>query len=102
MESLCNKCGKIFIIKKMELVADQDIQKTFFTCTNCGEEYVVFYTNEEIRRYQDDIRKLAKFMSVIRSHGQNQELIEGIEELQQKIKRKMKALRIEIESKQDG
>ena len=84
----------------MELVSDGEIERTYFTCSNCGEEYTCFYTNDEVRRYQEDIRKLTKFMSVIRSHKQSKELLEGIEELQQKIKIKMDTLRKGIESKQ--
>ena len=60
----CNKsCGHKFYVqhfKKDKL--QQTIEKTYFSCPNCGREYVCFYTDDYIRNRQSRIRDVFRQM----------------------------------------
>jgi tyrosine-protein phosphatase YwqE len=62
IQPICNEgCNKQFDITEMPTVElEGGIEKTFFTCTHCQHEYVAFYTDNEIRKLQDKIRKVQK------------------------------------------
>lgn len=58
--AICNeRCNERFDITEMPTVDLGDgIEKTYFTCTHCQHEYVVSYTDAEIRKLQEKIRKV--------------------------------------------
>lgn len=60
----CNKsCGHRFFVEHFKVDKLHDtIQKTYYTCPNCGREYVCFYTDEPIRKLQAKMRELHRKM----------------------------------------
>lgn len=60
----CNKsCGHKFYVQHFKKVKlQQAIEKTYFSCPNCGREYVCFYTDEYIRYQQARIRDVFRQM----------------------------------------
>lgn len=52
-------CGEEFHIARLSVdyLAD-GVEKTYFICPHCAKEYVVFFTDEEIRRKQQEIRRI--------------------------------------------
>lgn len=56
----CNKsCGyKFYVQYFMKDMLSHNIEKTSFSCPNCGQEYVCFYTDERTRKLQAELRKL--------------------------------------------
>lgn len=74
------------------------VEKTYFTCPHCLQEYVAFYTDAEIRKLQEKIRKVQSRFA--KQHydpkaGSKQEA-----KLKKQIKEKMDALRNKIEGSQ--
>lgn len=60
--AICNEgCNQQFNITEMPTITfEGDIEKTYFTCTHCQHEYVVQYTDADIRKLQEKIRKVQK------------------------------------------
>jgi len=60
----CNKsCGHRFYVEHFKIdKLHNTIQKTYFSCPNCGREYVCFYTDESIRKLQAKMRELHRKM----------------------------------------
>ncbi|MBX8944825.1 MULTISPECIES: hypothetical protein [Lysinibacillus] len=56
----CNKsCGYKFYVQSFKNVRlSHTIEKNYFTCPNCGREYVCFYTDDNVRKLQAELRKL--------------------------------------------
>lgn len=50
----CNEgCGEAFELSDFSRAnLDGGIEKTYFACTHCNKEYVVYYTDEAVRRLQ--------------------------------------------------
>ncbi|MGE7910826.1 hypothetical protein [Lysinibacillus xylanilyticus] len=63
----CNKsCGHKFYVQHFKKDKLQDaIEKTYFTCPNCGREYVCFYTDDHTRKLQAALRELHREMKWI-------------------------------------
>ena len=92
MKVLCNAgCQQEFNITGfMTLYLSEDIQKTYFKCEHCGHEYIVFYTDPEIRELQEQIRQVHRGM--LEPDGQAAS-IKREEEIKTVIKEKMDVLR---------
>lgn len=77
---------------------DGGVEKTFFTCPHCQHEYVAFYTDAEIRKLQEKIRKVQrKFASWNYNH---KALAKQEAKLKTEIQTKMRALRQRIERRE--
>ena len=51
--AVCDKCYEHFSVKKLKSVVmegDISVEKNYFVCPNCGEEYVVNYADIEFRQ----------------------------------------------------
>jgi ribosomal protein L31 len=60
-EVICDCCGNTFKIKKLKTKwINDNVQKIYFTCPYCKQEYTPFYTDERIRKNQKEIEKLQK------------------------------------------
>ncbi|MBE6067755.1 MAG: hypothetical protein E7211_08695 [Clostridium lundense] len=91
----CDKCDHEFELKKLKTKKLEDnIQRTYFVCPKCGQEYTSYYTDwqvrlnkQEINRLADKIKKL-KGESYIKTHEEMSKLIEfnkiRMKELRQK------------------
>ncbi|MBN3405726.1 hypothetical protein CF088_10580 [Clostridium botulinum] len=84
METYCDKgCKKKFEIKEFkERKLKDGVIETYFKCPKCGEKYICFYTDKEIRLLQSKLR--SKWSKASR---------EDIEQLQGKVKVKMDILK---------
>lgn len=61
--AICNEgCNKPFEITDMPTlqIDDSDVEITCFYCTHCNHRYVAFYTDAEVRKLQEKIRKVQK------------------------------------------
>lgn len=54
----CNQCEKDFeIVDQLRLHADE-IEEHYFVCPHCNVEYTFLVTDEELRKEQEEIKKL--------------------------------------------
>jgi transcription initiation factor IIE alpha subunit len=54
-----NGCNKEFILDKLEVeYLDNEVEKSYFICPNCGKEFVAFYTDKAIRKKQNKVKKI--------------------------------------------
>lgn len=65
MLSICNAgCNKEFEVTKFKTtVVDGDVEKVYFGCPHCGHEYIAFYSDTEVKRLQEKMRKIHSKMS---------------------------------------
>lgn len=76
----CNNCHKQFKIRKLKTKwIDDNVQRTYFICPYCKQEYTSFYTDKRVRK---NIKKIEKLQSEMESiTEQNKEIMQ---ELRQK------------------
>ncbi len=102
LEIKCTQgCGRKFIFKKVKFeMVNDEIEKTFIRCPYCSHQYVSFYTDVNIRKMQEKMRKLLE-ESKSRGLTQSQKklVIQDINYLQTEIKKEMDKLRKNIENK---
>lgn len=52
-------CKKAFTITKFKTIKVKNgIEKTFFRCSHCKHEYIAFYSSDETKRLQKEMRQL--------------------------------------------
>lgn len=98
IQSVCDQgCKQQFTIHDFQHSnLDDGVEKTFFTCPHCNHEYVAFYTDEEIRKMQEKIRKVqSRFAN---QHFDSKVADKQEAKLKKQIKEKMDALRLRIET----
>lgn len=83
-------CKKEFRIAGFEVgKLDNGIEKTYFKCPHCNKEYVAFYTDEDIREKQEEMRALQA-----RYHkAKKVKVLRRIQKLQAEIGRDMDKLK---------
>lgn len=54
----CDKCDKRFKIKVRKQKLKNGVERIYFACPRCKEEYTSHYTNEKIRNMQHKIKWL--------------------------------------------
>lgn len=106
IETLCNEgCGQQFTITETPTIQmDGKIEKTIFTCPYCQREYVMFYTDPEIRKLQEKIQKVLQQkvrpnLRYAESVKQEKKIQKQAERVNKLIGEKMRVLREKVESK---
>lgn len=79
---ICNQCKAQFEIDLKTKNLPGGVEKTYFICPKCDAEYVVCYSDPEIRNKQDKVGKLRKRLQALQAEvGQDMDklrrLIEG-------------------------
>lgn len=89
-------CQKAFSIEDFSIIRLQDgIEKVYFECPHCEHEYLAYYTDGEIRKLQERIRRVQRqFTDPADNH---EDAAKKEAELKVRIKEKMDALRQRIE-----
>lgn len=98
MQTICDAgCKQQFVIHDFQYGSlDGGVEKTFFTCPHCQHEYVAYYTDKEIRKLQEKIRKVQRrFANFNYDH---KAVAKQERKLKDQIKEKMDALRARIEA----
>ena len=62
----CTACNNQIRIEKYSTERIGDIEKVYFKCDSCGKEYVILYTDPEIRRLQAEIRQVDQFIKSLK------------------------------------
>lgn len=88
-------CKKEFNLTGLEVAKlGSGIEKTYFSCPQCGKEYVAFYTDADIRKKQGEMRELQA-----RYHKSKKvKVLRKIQKLQAEIGRDMDKLKARIAS----
>lgn len=81
----CNKYKKDFEMKVEIEKIKNDIERTFFTCSNCNEQYTPVLTNERIRNEQALMRRYIKEFESTDSIGRRLFLAKKIDHLRERI-----------------
>lgn len=55
----CDKCKKEFIIEVKTEKLEGNIERVYFTCPHCGEDYTSYYTNVLVQIKQRKVKELA-------------------------------------------
>lgn len=72
------------------------IEKTSFTCPHCSHEYIAFYTDDEIRRLQERIRRVQRRLAD--PHYDHDAQAKQEAKLRERIKEKMDELKLRMQS----
>jgi transcription initiation factor IIE alpha subunit len=97
MNAQCDKCNKYFEVQIKLRKPDRGIEEHYFNCSHCGEKYISYYTNKNIRRKQKEVRALYDKLSKLKSDEQQQKLFEKIANLKALMKAEMDQLRSEYQ-----
>lgn len=94
-------CQRAFTLENFQHERLHDgIEKTFFCCPHCDTEYVTFYTDEDIRKLQERIRRVQRRFADPEDNHEDAARKEA--ELKEQIKEKMDALRERMEGARGG
>lgn len=90
LPAICDAgCEEQFEVTEFNIIKmDEGIEKTYFTCPHCEHEYLVFYTDAEIRKLQNSIPIVG------RMNGKSSRVLT----LYEQVKEKMDALRVRMEA----
>lgn len=85
-------CGRSFTVEEFNHIQlHSGIEKTSFACPHCSHEYVAFYTDDEIRRLQERIRKVQRRLAS--PHYDHAAQVKQEAKLKKRIKEKMDELK---------
>ncbi|MBV4450261.1 hypothetical protein KM792_11450 [Clostridium tyrobutyricum] len=75
----CDNCHEQFKITKLKTKwIDENVQRTYFVCPYCKQEYTSFYTDKRVRKNIKKIEKLQSEMEDITK--QNKSIMEELRE----------------------
>ncbi|AZS16465.1 hypothetical protein [Paenibacillus lutimineralis] len=107
MKAFCDaSCQQSFELEDFQTVRIGDgVDKVYFVCPHCKQEYVAFYTNPEIRKLQAKIRNVLgrtvdPRASLTEAIKQEKKIQKQIAKIKSEIKEKMDVLRARIEGKE--
>lgn len=68
MITKCDKCSKEFELTQIntesfELLSN-NVERHYFECPNCKEQYTTHYLNDQLKEMQEEIRQLQKKQSL--------------------------------------
>lgn len=95
MKTICDAgCKKEFVINKFNnRKVKNGIDKIYFKCPHCKHEYLAYYSSEETKKLQKEMRQLHVKMQ----NGISDVLINHEQELKAKIKQSMDEARRIVE-----
>lgn len=104
IRTICNEgCNEPFEIHEMPTTQlTNKVEKTYFTCSNCNHEYVIHYTDPEIRQLQEGIRKVLgrrvnPNLNIANATRQEKRILERANELKKVIAEKMELLKQRVD-----
>lgn len=62
MKVSCDECKESFEIKIKEEKVKGEIRRAFFKCPSCGKKYISYYSNDKIKKLQEQSRDLLNKM----------------------------------------
>ncbi len=96
---VCDDCKKEFTMDIKEKRIENSITKTYFTCPHCCKEYVSYYSDEKIRRKQQEIQDIIKKQRYNRGKTNidySIKLNKQYKKLKKQLKKDMELLKIKI------
>ncbi len=96
---VCDQCGTTFIIRFCSRVMKigSGIKRHLLVCPSCKAEYTSYYTNAEIRKQQNKIRKLYNAIRLTRNKSLLDQHYKKMDSIRADLERDMNQLRIEVE-----
>lgn len=92
LKSTCDKCDEEFEIEvKTELI--KSIEKTYFTCPHCKNEYIAFCTNQSVRRKQAEMKMLHKEARRAKTLRQLEKIQSRLDVFEEQVKSEMEELK---------
>ncbi|MED0672047.1 hypothetical protein P4S95_17860 [Aneurinibacillus aneurinilyticus] len=93
----CDKCKEDFVIKAIELEKfDGGIERNYFICPHCQEQYTTFYTNQRVRKNQTEMAALRWKIQRANSINKVNRFLKQIEALRSDNEKEMNRLREEM------
>ncbi|MEN7348296.1 transglycosylase [Bacillus pumilus] len=100
----CDQCGTIFIVKYCSRIKKigRGIKRHLLVCPGCKAEYTSYYTNAEIRKQQNKIRKLYNAIRMTRNKSLLDQHYKKMDSIRAVLERDMNQLRVEVEGTPQG
>lgn len=96
----CDKCKKEFEIKPQVEQLQDNVERIYFVCPHCSEQYTAYYLDDGIKSKQQRMKLLqVNYNNACKNRNrlQAEKLYKQMEKLQKEIKADMSALRMSIE-----
>ncbi|PRS03136.1 transglycosylase [Bacillus atrophaeus] len=96
---MCDQCGTMLLIKGCSKIRKHDngIKEHYIKCPRCKTEYTSYYTNEDISRMQQRIRKLFTLRRSMTKESALDLYTKKIEAAQKEIQAAMDKLKKEMD-----
>lgn len=95
---LCDRCNKKFKIKVKKEKLAGGVEKTFFICPRCKTEFIVHYTDTNIRAKMERLKLVRSNYRKTSDLKQVDKLFRLIDKLKREIIEDMKKLETELAS----
>ncbi|MED0704936.1 hypothetical protein [Aneurinibacillus aneurinilyticus] len=93
----CNKCKGDFVINTIKLEKfNGGIERNYFTCPHCQEQYTAFYTNQKVRKNQTEMAALRWKIQRATFINKVNRFLKQIEALRKDNEKEMNRLREEM------
>jgi transcription initiation factor IIE alpha subunit len=102
VKARCDSCDNDFEIEMKTESIGETVEKNFFTCSHCDQEYVSYYMDQSIRKKQADLKMLWRNIRFATTAKNYNKLQMKIDELEKEIKQDLKHLRETITAKESG
>ncbi|KEK22492.1 hypothetical protein [Bacillus gaemokensis] len=98
VKSRCEKCGHIFTVIFRQKRLPNRIDKHYFICPKCKEEYVSYYSNRKMRQLQDEISEMYSRFRKCRTEEEAEILDIKLQNKQAEYERIRDELKTKVES----
>ncbi|WP_348223957.1 transglycosylase [Bacillus subtilis] len=95
---MCDECGTMLLVKGCSKVRKHDdgIREHYIKCPRCRTEYTSYYTNADIRRMQQKVKKLFALRATMKKETAFDLYTKKLKEAQKKLEAPMLRLKEEM------
>ncbi|MGY0654719.1 transglycosylase [Bacillus subtilis] len=95
---MCDECGTMLLVKGCSKVRKHDdgIREHYIKCPRCRTEYTSYYTNTDIRRMQQKVKKLFALRATMKKETAFDLYTKKLKEAQKKLEAAMLQLKEEM------
>ncbi|MBC8590617.1 hypothetical protein [Wansuia hejianensis] len=94
----CDKCKKGFIVEVKSEQLEGNIERVYFTCPHCGEDYTSYYTNVLVQIKQRKVRELAEKFEKERNPLKAEKIFKQYQKAKKTVGEEMEKLRKRIQA----
>jgi transcriptional regulator NrdR family protein len=92
----CDYCHNEFQISLNKVAVQKDIERNYFTCPHCKNDFTSFYTNKSIRGKQIKSQKLWEKFHTTKTINKKENIQKQVEKLKEEIRVEIEELKVKF------